>query len=115
MVVNLLVAVLVFLVFRIRGAARAAWRSGHMRVGLVFGVAAMIHGTAIDLAHLADGHVAELLHSGSWLCTTTFLVVLTGLLRLYDRKSPQRWRWLHRLAVIAWVGLLWWHVLPKLF
>lgn len=113
MVLNLLVAVLVFLVLGIKGAARAAWRYGHMRVGLVFGIAAMAHGTAIDLKHLAGGEAGEVLSSGSWLCTMTFLVVLTGLLRMYYRQSPQVWRWAHRVGVVAWIGLLCWHVIPK--
>lgn len=114
MVLNLLVAVLVFLVLGIKGAARAAWRHGHMRVGLVFGIAAMAHGTAIDLKHLAGGEAGEVLNSGSWLCTMTFLIVLTGLLRMYGRQSPQVWRWAHRVAVVAWIGLLCWHVIPKI-
>ncbi|MCX7599281.1 MAG: hypothetical protein N2512_10535 [Armatimonadetes bacterium] len=113
LVLNLVLALLVFVLFSIKGAARTAWRYGHMRVGLVFGIAAMAHGTAIDLAHLTGGDADELLHSGSWLCTMTLLVVLTGLVRFYGHKSPQLWRWAHRLAVIAWIGFLCWHVIPK--
>ena len=114
MLLNLFAAILVFLVLRAKDEARQAWRYGHMRVGLVFGIAAMAHGTAIDLAHLTGGQAKEVLNSGSWLCTMTFLVVLTGLLRSYGARPLQRWCWAHRLAVIAWLALLWWHLVPKL-
>jgi hypothetical protein len=97
-----------------KGARRASIRRVHMAVGATFGVLAMTHGTMIDLGHIAKGEANELLNSGSFFCTAVFLIVLSGLLRYY-RKSARRYGpILHRAMVTAWLGLVFWHVLPKL-
>ncbi len=93
---------------------RPALRAAHALIGLCFGVAAMSHGTAFFVRQLLQREWSAIWAPGSWLCTSVFFLVASGLVGLLS----ERWRRpaiaVHRIALAILVIAAALHVTPKL-
>jgi multisubunit Na+/H+ antiporter MnhB subunit len=96
-----------------RPRLRRRLRITHFLVGALFGLASMTHGTAFFFNHLRERAYGEIFHSGSWLCTSVFFLLATGLLRAYSPKRTSLWRKAHRVFQVVFVLAFLWHVVPK--
>jgi len=92
---------------------RRRLRAVHFLLGGLFGLVAMTHGTLFFFGHLAEGSYDELLASGSWLCTSVFFLVLTGLLRAFSGSRQELWQRGHRFFQVVFLLAVLWHVVPK--
>lgn len=105
--IGLLVAlVLRWLASYRRGPSRWRMVEYHRAFGLVFGIAAMLHGTTLFIHEIAEEQEwLALVDPGSLLCTSVFFLVVSGLLRTH-RWRAATWRLVHRIAAIAFGILL---------
>jgi len=108
-----LVTGLCILLTRPEARWRPSLRRIHFLLGGLFGLVAMTHGTLFFLGHIEEGAYKEIVNSGSWLCTSVFFLILTGLMRAYTRARPIFWRLAHRVFQVAFVVAVLAHVLPK--
>ncbi len=88
----------------------------HVVLGVPFGVLAMTHGTVLFFHELLEGDwgFGGALGPGSWLCTFTFLMVVSGLGRRYDRRRARAWVSVHNIVIWLWLVAAAWHLLAEL-
>ena len=88
----------------------------HMALAIPLGLLAMTHGTVLFFHEIFEGDwgLGGALGPGSWLCTLTFIMVVSGLGRRYNRARMAIWAKVHRIALWPWIITAVWHLVAEL-